>query len=218
MNGEAARPPERGADSDAVLVFRPILIEADQFAGFGLMRCLGEGGLIARIRTQLASGTAIVAYFSETVSIAGVVAEAPAGWLEMVFDSKMDVSKTLRMLAHQSTQGRPHRALRLDIKADVEILLDDGSINAEISDISQRGLKLRAPSLEPGSNIMIRIPNLATLKAKVQWSKEGEAGLSFFTPLRFEELGQWCADRLSNEGLSDPQFAMMHVQRSEGLG
>lgn len=186
------------SDSQGVLVYRPVLIETDHLAGFCLMRCISNKALIGRFHAQLAEGSPTTIYFSDLISAVGSVVRSSKDWLEVSFAPEINVTRLLAVLARQNTFGKPNRALRLDMSAEIELRHEHGSMRVEMADISQRGLKVRSAPMELGSEVTIAIGNLAIQRANVRWAQNGEIGLSFCEPLSFEDLGKWCVEQRSS--------------------
>jgi|GEM_PF-5582788 len=75
-----------------------------------------------------------------------------------------------------------HRQVRRRIVNFAAILEEQGAqaSAASVLDLSERGVRLRSDAtMEVGSSLLIKLPCVAAVRAKVIWSCDGETGCEF---------------------------------------
>lgn len=182
---------ERRGEMRLVTVFRPVLIEADDFVGFCLVRNLSPMGLMGRVYTSFAPGMTIRVQFHPEKSVEAAVVWCKDGEVGLQFDEEIDVPQVLTDLARNLVDGKINRAPRLQIQSRADLLIGKRTLSAEVQDISQRGVKVAASFVEPGDELRVKLEGLESRKATVRWTQPGTAGLNFVSPLSFEELARW---------------------------
>lgn len=182
---------DRRAEHRITTVYRPILIESDEFAGFCLLRNLSPEGMMGQFYTDFAVGTALRVQFHEEFSLPATVVWCRYGKIGLSFAEQIDVTEVLMLLAKPMHKGWINRAPRLQIHASAYVRIDGRDVPVEILDISQRGVKLRSRYLRPSDEVMLVVDGLEPRKAVVKWSQGEDVGLNFIRPLEFECLGNW---------------------------
>lgn len=181
---------ERRSEDRIATVFRPILIETEQFAGFCLLRNLSPNGMRGQVYTSFGEGLAISVQFSPEQIVQGTVIWCKDGHVGVQFDEPVNAERVLSDLGRKLVQGKINRAPRLQIECEAELLFDDRPLTIEVQDISQRGIKAVASFIVPGDEVWVRLKGLER-KAVVRWTQGRTAGLNFIRPLSFEELAHW---------------------------
>lgn len=183
-------------------VFRPVIIETDQFAGFCLVRNLSPNGMRGRVYTSFAEGLAITVQFSPEKIVTGTLIWCKDEHVGVKFDEPIDVSRVLSDLARTLAEGKINRAPRLQIECSAELTIGDRTLAIKLQDISQRGIKASASFIRPGDEVQVRLEGLHR-KAIVRWTQGGIAGLNFVRPLSFEELAHWVIRQQSGGSIAD---------------
>ena len=186
---------ERRSESRGATVFRPVLIETDDFAGFCLVRNLSPRGLRAKVYTSFAPDQAITIQFNSDELVRGTLIWCEDNHIGIKFAQPVDVAQVLANLARKEIDGRINRPLRLPINCTGEFMVEGRAHRAEVQDISLRGLKVLTSFVKPGEELTIALEGLERRKAIVRWSQSGMAGLSFLRALSFDELAQWVVER-----------------------
>ena len=181
-------------------VFRPVLIEIDQFAGFCLVRNLSPHGMRGRVYTSFAEGLAITVQFSPEKVVGGTLVWCKDEHIGVEFDEPVDVARVLSDLAKKLVEGKINRAPRLQIECSAELTIGDRTLAVQLQDISQRGIKAAASFIRPGDEVQVSLVGLHR-KAIVRWTQGGTAGLNFVRPLSFEELAHWVIRQQSGNPL-----------------
>ena len=185
-----ASPDERRSEGRTATVFRPVLFETDQFAGFCLVRNLSPNGMRGRVYTSFVEGLTITVQFSPEQIVEGTVIWCENEHVGVRFDEPIDVAQVLADLSRTLVQGKINRAPRLQIACRGQAVIGDRPVGIEVQDISQRGIKAVASFVKPGDEVWVRLEGLER-KALVRWTQGGIAGFNFIRPLSFEELAYW---------------------------
>ena len=206
-NGRPVAPGpggERRSGDRAATVFRPVLIETDQFAGFCLVRNLSSSGMSGRVYTSFAEGLEITVQFNPDMIVHGSLIWCRDGHVGIQFDRSLNVELVLSDLARKLIEGKINRAPRLQIRCKGELVIGDRTLVIEVQDISQRGIKAAASFIRPGDEVQVRLEGLER-KAIVRWTQDGTAGLNFYRPLAFNELAHWVIERQAPETREEGQ-------------
>lgn len=182
---------ERRSDRRTTTVYRPVLIETDEIAGFCLLRNISAEGMMGRFHTKFAPDTAVSVQFNPCLSASGKVSWSGDGMIGIRFASPIDVPQILLGLSTSPLKGKVNRAPRLQMQATIQIVLDGRTVPVEVQDISQKGLKVRTACLRSGDEITVLLDGLAPKKAVVRWTQPQQVGLNFVQPLAFDQLGEW---------------------------
>ncbi|HZF46920.1 MAG TPA: PilZ domain-containing protein [Sphingomonadaceae bacterium] len=182
---------DRRKDGRTTAVYRPVLLEAEGFAGFCLLRNLSSSGMMGVAYADFALGEAVSVQFMPNLVVPGRVVWSKEGKIGVEFDQEIDLAEVLRNMGGSHSESHLNRAPRLPIRCEGEALLGDLRLRLTVRDISQRGLKAILLSVRPGDEVTVRLPGLESRKAVVRWSQQDIAGLNFIRPLAFEELARW---------------------------
>jgi len=172
-------------------VFRPVLVETENFAGFCLVRNISSHGLMGEVYTSFAIGTPVTLSFELLDLIKGRVAWCSEGRVGIEFDETIDVAEVLSSVATKRVDGKVNRAPRLELRTLGEVICDNRTIPIEVQNISQKGLQIRAQFLQASEEIEVRLSGMPKRKAVVRWTQRGIAGLNFLSPIPFVELAEW---------------------------
>jgi hypothetical protein len=207
VTSDAGSSVERRAGERTATVFRPVLIEAEEFAGFCLVRNLSQNGMMGKVYAQLAVDTPVTVQFNPDLVISGAVVWASNGQIGIRFDEIIDVPTVLSELRNRFVKGKPNRSPRLQIQCEGEMTVGERTLAIEVQDISQRGLKVRVSDVRPGDEILVCLKGLEPRKAVVRWTQLGIAGINFVRSLSFEQLAKWVIwhqTRMSPAGEESP--------------
>lgn len=182
---------ERRGDHRAATVFRPVLIEAEEFAGFCLVRNLSSTGLMGVVYTQFAQDLPVLIQFNQDCVIPSTVIWSQQGRVGIRFDTAIDVPFILDSMARKEIEGKINRAPRVQLQCNGFFLIGDRSLSINVLDISQRGIKVHSSFVRPGDDVLVQLDGLEPRKAVVRWTQDGTAGLNFIRPLGFADLAEW---------------------------
>jgi hypothetical protein len=86
----------------------------------------------------------------------------------------------------------------------------------EVEDISQRGVRIRAPFMQVNQEVDIQLDGLDRRKGIVRWAQAGTAGLHFIRPLGFEQLAQWSVEQQARSRSNSEQERLSRVDFIRG--
>ena len=183
---------KRRAENRTTTVFRPVIIETEEFAGFCLVRNLSPNGMMGNVYTQIVEGLPVSVRFNDDLLMRGNVMWSKNGQVGIKFDETIDVSEILSAIGKKNVGKKVNRAPRLPIRCQGELEVDDRIYTVDVQNISQRGLNLNAKCyLAPGQEAFVRLDGLEDRKVVVRWAQNGRAGVNFIRPLGFGELAEW---------------------------
>ena len=173
-------------------MYRPVLIETEEFAGFCLLRDLSSSGMRGTTYTELEPDSAVTVHLGAGVVVSGTLVWSEEGNIGVEFDEALDVPSLLERVSCQSSGSKVHRSPRLSLQCTGQVTCDGRTFMIKLQDISQRGMKAReTPFLRLGEEVDVQIDGMRQRKAKVCSMERDTAGLSFIQPLSFEELAKW---------------------------
>jgi len=190
MIAEAARLRllERPCDLQGAAVFFPVLIMAEEYAGYCLVTSLSPEGLKAKVYARFSRRQAATVHFASHEFVQGELVWTGHEQVGVRFNRTIDVAGVLASLGGKSVGIGPSRPPRLPVNCLAEIVAGDHCQFAEVRDISQRGARVLTGLARPGQKVAVQIDKLDERAATVQWRRSGSAGLSFAEPLSFHEL------------------------------
>lgn len=192
---------DKRTESRAAAVFKPVLIETDQFAGFCLVRNISPHGMMGEVYTSFAEHIPITVHFSTHCVVRGSVIWSKERKIGVRFVEAVNVADVLSDVATKTVEGRVIRSPRVPIHCEGELIIGNRSLAIEVRDISQRGVKVRASFIQRFDVVDVQIKGLKRRKAVVHWTKDGMAGLKFDLPFSFEELALWLVRQSSDQHL-----------------
>lgn len=181
----------RRAETRATRLYRPALVELEDFSGFCLIRNLSLHGMMGQVYTNLTPEKTIVVHFNSESSAKGTIVWSEDERVGVYFVEEIDVDEIIHELGKKHTGNLVNRPPRLPIECTGEITVDGRIFSVDVQDISQRGAKVVGTILRPGDEIVIQLDGLETHKAVVRWSRFDTAGLNFIRPLALDELAKW---------------------------
>ncbi len=189
------RPPSEGVQDQRVLDMLPIAkLVSGHTQTLCRIRGISAGGVAADCAVDLDVGAEVQIELSAQQRVPGRVVWTRAGGVGIKFDEKVDIRALLaNKAARDGYQARPPR---LEIECGATIRIAGYIHQVEVRDISLGGIKvdIRDPDLVD-QKAVITIESLPPLKGTVRWYRDGQAGILFDQPLRFEELTAWLAAR-----------------------
>ena len=184
---------ERRSEERITTVFKPVVVRAEGFTGFGLMRNLSANGAMVDVYTELIEGEAVELELGDGKT-SGKVTWYADGRIGVTFDEPVDVAARLSALS-SAEEGKVNRAPRLDLACDGELIIESRSVAMRLQNISQRGLRALTSFVRVGDVVEVQLSGMERRKAAVRWAEDGMAGMNFLRPLGFEELALWVLDQ-----------------------
>jgi hypothetical protein len=189
------RPPSEGVQDQTVVDMLPIAkLVSGHTQTLCRIRAISAGGLAADCGADLPVGSEVHIELNAPQSIPGRVVWTRAEAVGIKFDEKVDIRALLANKA--SREGYQARPPRLEIDCSATIRIGGYQHQVDVRDISLGGLKvdIRDPDVLD-QKALITIESLPPLKGCVRWYRDGQAGILFDKPLKFEELTAWLATR-----------------------
>lgn len=194
-NSPAEGPSNRRSEPRAATVFRPVLIETEDFACFCLVRNLSSRGMSGTVYTAFAPGTPLTVRFGSDMAVDGTLAWCKDDHIGVRFTQTINVDALLASIVNKTKDAKLNRPLRLQVQCAAQLFINGRVLVSEIRDVSQKGLKVLCATVHAGEEVRVKLPHLGSRKAIVRWSRGGAAGLNFLSPLSFEELARWAVDQ-----------------------
>lgn len=185
------RSLEQPFDVRGAAVFFPVLLKAEEFAGYCMVTNLAPDGMKAKVYATFSRPQPVSVHFASHELIKGTLVWSGQNEVGVRFDRVIDVARVLSSLAGKSVGIGPNRPPRLATRCLAEISDGDQCQYVEVRDISQRGAKVLTKLGRPGQKVAVQIDELDERTATVQWSRSGSAGLVFAEPLTFDDLAQF---------------------------
>lgn len=182
---------DRRKDNRTTAVYRPVLLEAEGFTGFCLLRNLSPSGMMGEAYAHFAEGEEVSIQFIPGHIVGGKVVWSRDGKIGVQFDNQIDMADSLKNMGSTYVESKLNRAPRLQVNCEGEASLNGAKWKVRVQDISQRGLKVVLPGAKPGDEVLLSLPGMEPRKAVVRWSQGDNAGLNFLRPIAFEELARW---------------------------
>lgn len=182
---------DRRSESRTTAVYRPVLLETEDFTGFCLLRNLSSSGLMGIAYTDFAVDEPVNVQFLPGHVVPGKIVWSSNGKIGVEFDKEIDLFGSLEEMGSRYVDTLVNRSPRVPLKCEGHVEVDGHVIKLWLHDISQKGLKAIVPSLRPGDEVTVHLPQMDPRKALVRWTQAEIAGLNFLRPIGFEELARW---------------------------
>jgi hypothetical protein len=203
-HSEAAAPTgsgpavERRQGVRYMTVMRVATLQTAQGEELCLVRNISEGGLKARIWSNLDVGAALVARFKSDYDLPGTVVWRRDDHIGVQFQAPADVALILSG-DDAPTQGFRPRPPRIALEATARIRVGARDHRAVLRDISQGGAKVRleAPDQweEAEPPIILMMAGLPATEGSQRWRDEDIVGIAFNTPIPLDTLASWLVAR-----------------------
>ena len=146
---------------------------------------LAESGAILQTVDRLGPEQRFVLELNSHHRFAARVAWSADGFVVLEFEDRASVRETLAA----RDRAHPYRAPRLRLEAKVVLRLGDTSVTARALDLSEGGIKVDlAEPAYVGRSAGVIVPGMAPVAGRVEWCRDGRAGISFERPLPFPRL------------------------------
>lgn len=157
-----------------------------------LVRNVSPFGLMAEVPAPPRPGDPVTLELSSAIRIDAVVRWSRDNRFGVAFDREIDLLAALGEQRRRVLQKRD-RAVRFSRDASARILTDNEALEAQLVDISCKGLCLapisgRVASLLP---VKVSLDGLPTLVGETRWATAGKVGVSLQKPLPYRLLASW---------------------------
>ena len=180
---------DRRAESRFQTVLRVGRVVSENDEGLVRVKNISDQGAHLRIRISVLLGDMLTLELAEDIKMTGRVVWTSGNDCGLQFDNSIDCAEMLAKLAASSEKGIS-RPVRLPVAATAVTRSENGLRLAQVSDVSQRGMKLSHDgSFTEGLSIKITLASGLERVGIVRWSKDNFAGVMFLHPLSADDLG-----------------------------
>lgn len=159
----------------------------------GLVRDVSPGGMMIDAFFPLEVGQSISIALLDDQELTGEIMWRDGTTVGVRFTSEMQVEDILGKPAIKK-DGKRTRLPRFKTCKPVTLHSDNKTVDAVLSNISQRGAKILTDAkLRMNSNIVIRLNAGYSVAATVKWRMNAIIGIEFHRPLPIAELAKWIA-------------------------
>lgn len=164
-----------------------VITNGDQ--GLVRVRNISDEGARLSLQIPVMLGEALTLELAENVQMTGHVVWTNGDNCGLKFDQHIDCGRLLASLAAFSEKAT-NRPIRIPVAKSAVTRGENGLRVAEVTDISQRGMKLRHDgSFAEGLHVKVTLPCGLARCGVVRWSEGDIAGLMLLEPFSAEELG-----------------------------
>jgi hypothetical protein len=196
-DGEAA---DRRESLRHVAVMRVAKLHTAHGEELCLVRNISEGGLKARVWSDLGVGDTLTAEFKSGNHVPGTVVWQRADHIGMQFNEVGDVTAILGGDEDPAPGFHP-RAPRVHLEMPARVRIGARYYRVMLHDISQGGAKVRlAPPdrwQEGEPPAVLTLTGLPPIDGILRWHNPEVAGIAFNTPIPLDTLARWVASRHS---------------------
>ena len=154
---------------------------------------LAESGAMLRSASLHRQGEQVTLELNSIHRFAGIIAWAEDGRLGLEFD---DTQLIRDVLACREVRF-PYRAPRLGLRCEVRVTLGPRELITHCHDVSEAGVKVELPADDcTGLPAIVVLEGMEPVAGKVEWWREGRAGISFDQPIPMAQFAQWVTERL----------------------
>jgi len=201
---EAAAPSghdpavERRQGVRYMTVMRVATLRTEHGEELCLVRNISEGGLKARIWSNLDVGAAVTAQFKSGYDLPGTVVWRRDDHVGVQFQAPAEVALILNGDDAPAAGLRP-RAPRIRLETPARVQVGARDHRVMLRDISQGGAKVRldVPDqwIEAEPPIILMITGLPATEGSMRWRDQDVVGLAFNTPISLDILASWLVAR-----------------------
>jgi len=146
---------------------------------------LAESGAIVRIGGSLQEGARLSLELNSHHRFAVRVEWSSDTLAGLEFEDREHVRATLAA----RDRAHPYRPPRLELAAEVVLRLGETCVTARAKDVSEGGMKVELAEAAPvGREASVIVPGMPPVAGRIQWCRDGRAGISFERPLPFRSL------------------------------
>jgi hypothetical protein len=184
--------PRASPRHTAVLMLARLILDQDDY--LCRLRNISVDGALIELPEPPAAGTRVQIETRAMKAVDARIVWARADRAGLRFADPITIESMLSGMADR--RGATLRAPRLLTRARVSVRQGYKPLAATLTDISPRGCRLRPTgTLTRDNALALTIEGLGMRAATVRWTREGEAGLQFLTPIGFPELARWLGQR-----------------------
>jgi hypothetical protein len=146
---------------------------------------LAESGAIVRTPRSVEADQPLLLELNSHHRFPARVEWSSGDLLGLEFEDRARVRETLAA----RDRAHPYRPPRLNLSAEVVLRLGKTCITARARDVSEGGIKVDlAEPGHVGREAGVIVPGMPPISGRVQWCRDGRAGISFGQPVAFPSL------------------------------
>ena len=184
--------PERRHDERHMSLLRVGSLIVDQRRELCLIRNISAGGMLIRVYSAIAPGTAVSIELKQGEPVSGTTLWAKDELVGVSFDEPIDI---VSLITAPADAPRP-RMPRLEVRCTAWVRDDAVVHRTRVVNISQGGVRVEAANAPPvGAQVTVTLPGLPPEQGVVRWN-EGEAcGIIFNRVLGLPQLVAWVGEQ-----------------------
>lgn len=187
---------ERREDARHIAVMRVAKLHTAHGEELCLVRNISEGGLKARVWSDLGVGASLTAEFKSGHHVPGEVVWQQDDHIGMRFREDGNVALILGGDEDPAPGFQP-RAPRIQLEVPARIRIGARYYRVMLRDISQGGVKIRPASadgwVEGEPAVTLALAGLAPIEGILRWHHPEIAGIAFNNPIPLDTLARWIA-------------------------
>ena len=188
---------DRRAEERQTMVLRVAILRQGSVSSFCLVRNISPRGVQVRLYGPVEAGCDVELRIGDEQPLSGKVVWVDQQNAGIEFGADLERDALLRV-TERLAPARRRASPRADASARAILRTAGRTYVGELRDISATGAKIDlGRSAEPGSAVMVTLPELPSVKAYVRWADGQYVGLAFETPLPMQIIAA-CLGRCVN--------------------
>ena len=157
--------------------------------GLARIKNISDQGTQLQLQLPVHLGETLSVQMSDKITLFGQVVWTSGEDCGLKFDRHIDCVELLAHLAASTSTGS-HRPFRLAVMKTAIAHAENGIHMTEVSDVSQRGMKLRHDgNFSEGLRVSVKLPSGLVRRGVVRWVSDNFAGVMLLEPFKISELG-----------------------------
>ena len=195
LSTQVPRPTEKRTEDRLITILPAAKLVSENANYICRIKNISAGGLMAEVMCPLEVGSKVYIELNSEQRVPGRIVWTREGSLGIKFDQDVDLRE---LLANRSQRRGLHpRPPRLQVTCSATVQIGKLYYSVEVHDISLGGMKVAISDWQcAGRDVVVTIESLRPVRGRFRWYREGNAGIVFDQPLRFEELAEWMGKRL----------------------
>ena len=179
------------------MVLRVAILQQGSASAFCLVRNISPRGVQVKLYGALEAGRDVDLRIGDEQPLSGKVVWVDDENAGIEFGADLEHDALLRV-TNRLAPARRRASPRADATARAILRTAGRTLVGQLRDISATGAKIDlGRSVEPGSAVMVTLPELPSVKAYVRWADGQYVGLAVETPLPMQVIAA-CLDRCVN--------------------
>lgn len=195
LSTQVPRPTEKRTEERLIAILPAAKLVSEDANYICRIKNISAGGLMAEVISPLEVGARVYIELNSEQRVPGQIVWTREGSLGIKFDQDVDLRELLANRAQR--RGVRPRPPRLQVSCGATVQIGKLYYSVDVHDISLGGMKVAISDWQcAGRDVIVTIESLRPVRGRVRWYRDGNAGIVFDQPLRFEELAEWMGKRL----------------------